>query len=301
MSLRFPGIVAAIAVVPLALAGCAGASSPSGTDDGRISVVAVTDVWGDVAKQVGGDLVDVTAFIKGTSQDPHSFEATAQDQLAVRNADLIVENGGGYDDFMGTLIDASGTSAPVIDAVDVSGLPGAGEDGFNEHVFYDFGAVGRVAEAIAEALSAADPDDAATFDANLSSFTDRLAALTDREAEIAKTAAGAEVVITEPVPLYLLEASGFENVTPEAFSEAIEEGTDISPALLDEVIGLVRGGTVRLFAVNSQTTGPESEAVSAAAEQAGVPTVGFTETLPDGQDYLSWMAANLDAVAAALK
>jgi len=299
---RLPRILAfvALAATPIALAGCTGASAPADSD-GRLSVVAVTDVWGDVAKQIGGDRIDVTAFIRGTSQDPHSFEASAKDQLAIKNADLVIENGGGYDDFMGTLVDASGTSAPVLDAVELSGLPGAGGDGFNEHVFYDLPTVGKVATAIAEALSTADPADAAAFDANLDAFTGRLGALQDREAQLAKTADGAEVVIPEPVPLYLLAASGFTNVTPSEFSEAIEEGTDISPALLDQVIELVQGGTVRLFAINSQTSGPESQAVSAAAAKAGVPTVGFTETLPDGQDYLSWMSSNLDAVAATLK
>ena len=39
----------------------------------------------------------------------------------------------------------------------------------------------------------------------------------------------------------------------------------------------------------------------AAAEAAGIPVVDLTETLPDGRDYLSWMAANLDALESALR
>ncbi|OJX64120.1 MAG: hypothetical protein BGO95_02455 [Micrococcales bacterium 73-13] len=302
--LRIATPVAALALASLGLAGCAGGAAPDGggtaAPDGRISVVAVTDVYGDIAGAIGGDLVSVESLISGSAQDPHSFEATAQDQLAVADADVVIVNGGGYDDFMGTLLAAAGGDAVVLDAVELSGLPGAGEDGFNEHVWYSFDAVERVATQLADTLGGIAPSSASVFDANLATFVDGVDALKARAAGIAKVADGAGTLVTEPVPLYLLEASGFENLTPEAFSEAVEEGTDISPALLDEVLRLVQGGTVALFAYNSQTAGPEAETVRAAAETAGVAVVSFTETLPDGEDYLSWMSANLDAVSAAL-
>jgi len=292
-------LLAAPLLALLVLAGCSAGGNEPGP--GTVEVVAVTDVWGDVAKQIGGEHVEVTSLISGTAQDPHSFEATAKDQLALKRAGLVIVNGGGYDDFMGTLVEASGTAAKVLDAVELSGLPDAGEEGFNEHVFYDLGSVGSVARAVADALSAADPQDAAEFRSRLTAFTGKLDELQDRAARIAQTANGAEAIVTEPVPGYLLAACGIGDATPSDFSEAIEEGTDVPPALLDQVVRLVQGGTVALLAVNSQTSGPESEKVVAAAEQAKVPVVGFTETLPDGRDYLSWMAANLDAIEHALR
>jgi zinc/manganese transport system substrate-binding protein len=86
-------------------------------------VVASTNVYGDIAKVVGGDNVSVTAIINKTSQDPHSYEATAQDRLAVSKADLVVENGGGYDDFLHTLVEDSSIDAHnVLNAVELSGL-----------------------------------------------------------------------------------------------------------------------------------------------------------------------------------
>ena len=53
-----------------------------------------------------------------------------------------------------------------------------------------------------------------------------------------------------------------------------------------------------MLAYNSQTASPETEEVRAAAEAAGVPVVEFTETLPDGSDYVSWMTDNIEALAA---
>jgi len=294
--------LAAASAAALALAGCATTPAPGPTETtGQIRVVASTDVYGDIAGVIGGDAAEVQSLISGSAQDPHSFEASAQDRLAVEDADVVIVNGGGYDDFMTTLLDASGGGQTVIDAVDISGLPGAGQDGFNEHVWYDFGAIQTVAKAIADAYTAIRPADAATFAANLDAFDTQVDALAARAATIAADVDGAGALVTEPVPLYLLEACGFVNVTPEAFSEAVEEGTDISPSLLDEVLTLVRGGTISIFGYNEQTVGPETEDVLAAAKAAAVPVVSFTETLPDGEDYVEWMTANLDAIAAAVR
>ena len=119
-------------------------------------------------------------------------------------------------------------------------------------------------------------------------------------AGIAEAHAGESVAYTEPVPGYLFDAMGLENVTPEAFSEAIEEGTDVSPAVLSETLQLFSAGSVDLLAYNEQTTGSTTEQVLAAAKRAGVPIVGVRETLPDGQDYLQWMQQDLADLRAAV-
>jgi zinc/manganese transport system substrate-binding protein len=102
------------------------------------------------------------------------------------------------------------------------------------------------------------------------------------------------------VPAYLLAELGFDDETPAAFLEAIEEGSDVPPLALQQVLDLVASNEVALLAYNEQTASPETERVREAAEAAGLPVVSFTETLPEGQDYVSWMRANLEAVAAAL-
>ncbi len=312
--------LALVAASALVLAGCA--ATPAPEDDGRLQVVASTNVYGDIASAIGGDLVNVTSIITGANQDPHSYEASARDQLAISEADLVILNGGGYDTFMETLVDASGTTAPVITAVDVSGLledsaddDHAEEDsaeeeddhdghdhieGFNEHVWYDFHAMEDVAEEIADQLSALDSANAATFEANADAFTAEVEALEARADELHTTLEGQGAAMTEPVPGYLLAAVGLENVTPEAFTEAIEEGADVPPLALQHTLDLFTGPSVVVLAYNSQTASPETERVREAAEAAGVPVLDFTETLPDGQTYVSWMTANLDSIAAAL-
>lgn len=286
----------------LALAGCSssgGGAEPSG--GGKLSVVASTNVYGDIASTIAGDAVDVTSIMSDPAQDPHSFEASAQNQLAISKADIVIENGGGYDDFMDTMLKAAGNSkATVLNVVDISGKKASAGDELNEHVWYDFPTVEKLTSELADALSKADPSQKATFTKNADAFTAKVNALESRAAELKQGHAGAGVAITEPVPLYLLEAMGLDNKTPGAFSEAIEEGTDVSPAVLQQTLDLFAHHEVKLLAYNEQTSGPETEKVLSAAKDAGVPVVPVTETLPTGKDYISWMNANIDAIAKAL-
>ncbi len=319
MPTRFtPMFLLALApVLVVGLAGCGAAAT--GDDDGRVAVVASTDVYGDIVASIGGDLVSVTSLIDSAAQDPHSYEASARDRLAVSEAALVIENGGGYDPFMTALIDASPSDARVvIDVVDESGLAPedadqhaedehAGDDdhghahieGFNEHVWYDLHTIEHFAETIADTLSELEPAGAATFDANAKTFLAGLEAVHEQAAELATQVEGREFALTEPVPAYLFAELGLINVTPEAFSEAIEEGADVAPRDLEAMLGLIDSHALLLLAYNDQTTNAQTEQVRSAAEAAGVPVVSFTETLPEGLDYLEWMTSNLDAIAAA--
>lgn len=263
-------------------------------------MVASTNVYADIVEAIGGDRVGVTAFITDPSQDPHSYESNAQNVLAVKHAALVVENGGGYDDFMNRLVTATGSTATVLDVVTISGRATVDRAVLNEHVWYDVPSVARLAASVVEALSRLDPADSATFSARGETYVHQLAALEAREAATKKAHAGAAVAITEPVPLYLLTAQGLVNKTPPAFSEAIEEGTDVSPLVLRDTLALFTSKQVSALVYNEQTSGPITEQVKKAAHENGVAIVAVTETLPKGTTYLSWMAANIDAIDSAL-
>lgn len=329
-------LLGSVAATSLVLAGCAAPADSPSADSDVLQVVASTNVYGDIASRVGGDLVEVTSIITGQTQDPHSYEASARDQLALAKADLVIENGGGYDPFIDTLLAGITTSDPVVvNASEASGLlegdeahsdedaagdedaadDHAGEDadshstdddghahveGFNEHVWYSFHAMENVAEAIAAELGKLDPANEAVYAANVESFVGDLAVLEERAAELRASADGSGVAVTEPVPVYLLEEIGLVNLTPSAFSEAFEEGSDVPPAALQETLALFPAGSVSLLAYNEQTTGPESEQVRGAADDAGIAVVSFAETMPEDSDYIGWMTDNLESLSDAL-
>jgi zinc/manganese transport system substrate-binding protein len=335
-SSRIASVIGLGAASALVLAGCASATSAAddnATDSSAISVVASTNVYGQIAEAIGGELVDVASIVTNASQDPHSFEASARDQLTVADAQLVIENGGGYDGFMEALLDASDSEAEVITAVEFShdwpeneghsdeehadeeehseeeahaeeeahDHEGHGHvEGFNEHVWYDPHTIVHVAEAIADDLAEIAPEDADTFVANMNAFAAEIETLEASLDEISTAHADEDAFMTEPVAGYLVAAAGLHDVTPAAFSEAVEEGQDVAPATLLEAITLIEDGDVRVVVTNTQTGGAETQRVVGDAETAGIPVVAFSETLPEGQTYFSWMQANIEALEAAL-
>ncbi|MEJ3657327.1 zinc ABC transporter substrate-binding protein [Actinomycetes bacterium KLBMP 9759] len=303
MGFRLGATTAVVAVALLAAAGC-GSSTPPTTPEAAagVSVVTSTNVYGSIAEAVGGPDVTVESLITDPGADPHSFESTPADAAKVAKAGVVVFNGGGYDDWMQRLVESAGGQRATIDVATLSGLkPAAADAEFNEHVWYSLPTVQKLATQIATELGKVDPADAATYTANATAFNAKIDGLVAKTKEIAAAHPGAQVAITEPVPGYLIEAAGLADATPEEFAEAIEEDTDPPAAVLQETLGLFAPGTrVKALVLNAQTETPTTDQVKQAAQTAGVPVVDVTETLPAGSDYVTWMGAQIDALATAL-
>jgi zinc/manganese transport system substrate-binding protein len=303
----------------LLLAGCAATDPATNANKESfpgLTIVSSTNVWGDIASSIGGDLVQVVSIIDSFSQDPHSYEASARDQLAVNDADVIVANGGGYDSFIDTLAVAAGNSN-----IFYAYLPEEGEeedhaaeeedhateedghdhDHGNEHVWYDFHVVEDFATRLADQLKTLDPDNAAQYTANLEEFLVGIESLEERAAAVAGSVSGAKVISSEPVADYLLAELGLTNITPESFSQAIEEELDVSPADLLEIQNLISSNSVDLFVVNIQTGSVQIDALVELAETSGVAVIQVSELLPEGLGYLAWMEQNISAIEAGLK
>jgi zinc/manganese transport system substrate-binding protein len=298
MSPRLAWSVAGAATMAVVLAGCSSSSNAEPQQQGgKIAVVASTNVWGSVVQAIGGDQVDVKAILNDPSADPHSYQSSATDATALKNAKLAVYNGGGYDDFFTQLVGESGKDARKIVTFELSGKP----EGTNEHVWYDLPSVKKVADKVAEELGAIAPDRKDAFLANAKTFDTRIDELVAKAGRIGKTKPGQKVVVTEPVADYLLETAGVQNVTPAEFSEAIEEETDPPAGAIAETSDLVRNKQVAALVNNGQTETPVTNQLDDAAKSAGVPIVQVTETLPEGvTGYLDWMTKQVDALSGAL-
>lgn len=317
----------------LVLTGCsttASGSDGAGSDDGVILVAASTNVYGSLAKQIGGDRVEVTTIIDSAAQDPHSYEAAPRDRLAVEGADLVIENGGGYDAFIDTLL--ADSDAHVFTAVEYSDdYPGdddhnhdhaddehseedehdhAEEDGheghnhiegFNEHIWFDPHTMIHVVEGIADELGELDPEGAADFTAAADEIIADLEGFEAELAEIGASANGAGVFLTEPLPGYIAAAAGLTDLTPEGFAESVEQGNDVAPATLLKAVDIVESGDVKVVLTNAQTGGAETDRIESVATTAGVPVVAFTETLQGGSSYSEWMHDAIQSLADALQ
>jgi zinc/manganese transport system substrate-binding protein len=310
------------AVTSLVLAGCS-APAPEAAEpepmkiiEPSIRIVASTNVWGDIAKSIGGESVEVVSIIDSFGQDPHSYEASARDQLAVNDADLVIANGGGYDSFIEVLASASGDKQIIFayepellvidettqkpDAVDDDHGHDHDHDHGNEHIWYDFHVVEDFANRIALKLRELDSENSATYDRNLILFLDQLITLEDRADELSLKLEGKRYISAETVADYLLDSLSLKNLTPKDFSSAIEEERELSPRILLEVQNLLKNKRVELFVVNIQTGSPQITALVELAKENQIPVVELSELLPEGLSYLGWMDQNISLIESGL-
>jgi zinc/manganese transport system substrate-binding protein len=285
--------ILALALAAVTLTGCTDQSRWS-KGNGPIKIVASTNVWGDIAHQISGDRATVTALIDNVNQDPHSFEASARDQLAVQEADIVIMNGGGYDDFVETLVAADDTPAILINAYNASG----DDDTRNEHIWYSASQVKDVGNVIFSALETLDAEHLDDYNVNLTDFEAKITLIEIRNGEIASAFGGAKVFATEPLIHYLLQDTGMIDITPAEFAEAIEEERDVPPAVMLEA--KEAAAQAKFIAVNSSTSTAQIDQV---LKDSSAPSFAFGELLPQDPDtgeyygdYFQMMASALDMI-----
>jgi zinc/manganese transport system substrate-binding protein len=300
---RVVAVIGAV-VALLLVGGCSsgsgggpGGGSPANGGGRTLTVVASTNVWGSVVGAIAGPGVTVDSIISDPNADPHSYESTPADAAALSRADLIVANGGGYDEFVTKALDADPNAKSK--AIEAFGLRSdQGDD--NEHVWFDPAAVKGVVTQVTDRLVAIEPAQADALHQRAAAFTAKVDDEAAKLAGIGRAKPGATVLSTEPIAHYLLRTAGVGDSTPEQFVEAVENENDPAPAMIAQVNDTLTARRVGALVFNPQTETPVTQQIRDTAQRAGVPVVQVTETLPEGQDYLRWLDGNRTSLATAL-
>jgi zinc/manganese transport system substrate-binding protein len=277
----------AAAVAATVVAACSGSASGANST-GKIVAVGAENEYADVIQQVGGKYVQASAIMSNPSTDPHTFEASIAVAREVGSAELVVQNGVGYDGFMTTIENAAPNSGrKVIDVQQLLGLPDSTP---NPHLWYAPVTMPKVADAIATDLSALQPSHASYFQANARAFIARLRPLTSAIASFKATYPGTPVATTEPVADYLITALGAVNLTPWTFQADIMNGVDPSPQTVAAERALFTQHKVKVLLYNQQVTDPLTQSLITLAQRSDIPVVGVYETMPTpGYDFQTWM------------
>src|ERR1700723_2253085 len=107
---------------------------PPGQNIPPCHIVAAENFYGGVAAQIAGNSADIISVLSNPNQDPHEFTTDAATAKAVADADIIIYNGLGYDDWMDKLLGTQGKAGRVV--IRVADLIGA-KAGDNPHIWYD--------------------------------------------------------------------------------------------------------------------------------------------------------------------
>jgi zinc/manganese transport system substrate-binding protein len=264
-----------------------------------INAIGAENEYANVLGQIGGKYVKVSSILDNPNTDPHTFEASTSVAEEVSHAELIVQNGVGYDGFMNDIESASpNPKRKVIVVQHVLGLP---DDTRNPHLWYDPKTMPAAARVMARDLSDLDPSAKAYFQARQLSFDSSLKRWFAAIAAFKAKYAGTAVATTEPVADDLLTALGMKNLTPFVFQADNMNGVDPAPEDITLEEGLLTKHQVKVFCYNQQVVDSLTTTIRHTAQAAGVPVVGVYETMPTpGYDYQSWMLAEVAAIQAAL-
>ena len=231
--------------------------------------------------------------------DPHTFEASTSVARQISSAQLVVQNGVGYDTFMNTIEKAvPDSSRKVIDVQNLLGLPDSTP---NPHLWYKPTTMPAVANAIAADLAAIQPSHASYFRANARTFISSLTTWDQAIASFRAKYPNTPVAVTEPVADYMLQAAGTDIMTPFPFQADIMNGVD--PSAQDTALerSLFAQRKVKVFLYNQQVTDNLTQSFISLAKENGIPVVGVYETMPEpGYDYQSWMLAETRALQQAV-
>ncbi|HEY1828214.1 MAG TPA: zinc ABC transporter substrate-binding protein [Acidimicrobiales bacterium] len=294
---RVATTIAALLVLPLGAAVLV--SSPAGAATTTpMQVIGAENQYANVMAQIGGRYVHVASILDNPNTDPHTFEASPQVAQEVARAQLIVQNGVGYDTFMGSIEGAS--PKPGRQVIVVQHLLGLPDNTPNPHLWYSPSTMPKVAAAVATALARLDPPHSAYFRSNVQAFDASLQPWLRAIAAFKKAHPNTPVATTEPVADDLLSAMGMHNLTPFVFQADIMNGVDPSPQNITLEDHFFSAHLVKVFCYNEQVVDSLTTSIRQTALHDHVPVVAVYETMPTGDDYQQWMMAELRAISSAV-
>jgi zinc/manganese transport system substrate-binding protein len=297
----------------MAMAFAVTAATPFAPPAAKLSVVATTPDLGAIAKEIGGDLIDVKTLAKPT-EDPHFVDAKPSLVVTLNRADVLIEGGAELEvGWLPPLLEtarnskiAAGSPGLVIASQGIRMLEvpttldrsrGDVHAQGNPHFLLDPVNVKMVAAQIAEHFSQVDAGDAAKFKANLAAFNAKVDA---KAAEWDKTLApfkGAKVVTYHNDFVYFANRYGMQIV------ETLEPKPGIAPsaAHLAKVIGTMKSAGAKIVLVQPYQNRKTAETV---ARQADAVVIDYSQqpgALKNTATYFDLMDTMVKTIAAALQ
>ncbi len=292
------GAAALLVMTGCAVPSASPAADAGATGSGVVQVVAAENFWGSIASQIGGAHTRVVSIITNPETDPHSYEPTAQDARTLASAQVVIENGIGYDPWVPKLL-AADQSHPTV--LDVGRLLGVATGG-NPHRWYNPADVQTVIHQITTDLQSIDPAQSSYFAARETNFN--TVALRPYQAAIDAIKAkygGTPVGASESIFAMLAPALGLRLITPSSFLKAISEGTDVSAADKQAIDQQIKDHAIKIYVYNSQNVTPDVQAQLTEVKAAHIPYATITETLaPANATYQAWQTRQLLGIQAAL-
>lgn len=290
-------ITAAAACMALLLTGtaCGSATSTGNSANSNvkntITVVASINQWGTLAKELGGDLVEVNSIIHPTNVEAHDYEPTTADVNRLHNATVAIVNGADYDPW--AIKGAANGKATVVNAAEAGGK----KDGDNPHVWFSANVRAKTADAITAAYRKAMPAKASEFSKLNKAWQAKETELEDRIAKNEEATKGMTYGATESVAHYLADDLGMIDRTPTGYAQATANESEPTPGDITQFTNALNHKRISMLILNPQEANATTRQITDAAKKADVPIIEISEQMPSNYNsLLDWMSALVSAI-----
>jgi zinc/manganese transport system substrate-binding protein len=214
----------------VALAAAAALFSSPALAQEKLRVLATFSILGDLVKNVGGDRVEVSTLV-GPNADAHVYSPAPADAKKVAAAKVVVTNGLGFEGWMARLVRAAGSKvSPVVATKGIKPRKQAahghshGHDDTDPHAWQSVANAKIYVANIRAALTAADPDGKAVYEANAAAYLDKLDALDKevREAVAMIPKDRRRIITSHDAFGYFQAAYGIDFIAPQGVSTESE-------------------------------------------------------------------------------
>lgn len=262
-----------------------------------IDIVSAENVYGEVAKELGGPYVNVTNILNNPNQDPHLFTIRPSTALAVTKAKIIIYNGADYDSWMKSLLTIKGQqNKRIIVVAELMNI----KSGDNPHIWYMPETIPTFAQNLVNVLTQIDPLHHDYFQQQLKNFHHEYKAIFETINLMKQKFQNTPVIATEPVFNYMANTIGLR-MYGEDFQLSIMNDVPPTISQIKQFEDALRHHSVRALIFNSQVINPAAQRMLLIAQDEKIPVVGVNEMLPNDTTYVQWILKQLTALKIGLE
>jgi zinc/manganese transport system substrate-binding protein len=292
-------LIAVLMMIACSLSAVAGCGSESRSSSGKLRVTVSINQWSSIAREIGGNQIELTTILTNPNIDAHDFEPQVRDVTALSTADVEVVNGAGYDSWATRSVRKSGE---ILVSAAQSAHVSVGQ---NPHLWFNARARRALARDYADALARLRPASGSYFRSRYARWCSREQKLEDRMKSVRdglQSSGSTDYVATEAVAWYLAHDIGLKDITPTGYTHAIQNDSEPAPSDLARFRQILQTHQAHLLILNTQEENSMTSSLVAAAHNSGTPIVRLTESMPPRySDLLEWMNALVTQFSHALE
>ena len=284
--------VLACIIVPsmlLGIAGCGESSQSSKTptqpkkEVKQIKVVSTLESWASLAREIGGNDVEVQSIISNPDTDMSTFKPSSKDLQKLYSAQVVVSNGAGYDSWVAK---HTSKSSEIVNAASTVGAL----NGDNPYLWFSKDARNEMASSICNAFSKVLPSKKKVFAKRLDAVKSQENKLDEYLSNFAKSHKKFKYASINPVLFWLMSDMGISDSAPKAYAKQVAQGEEVDKANIDEFQKLIEERKFDVLISNSQRKGDDISILTGTAGRSYTSVMWVNELMPTyATDLRKWV------------